>query len=693
MKSLATLPSILTNHAARHPDRVAYRFVDMNGVVEGEYSYLEVYRAAVKIAALLHDLRHQGRTVILLYPTGIDFVVAFYGCMLAGAIAVPCNLPRVSSGMQRLASILSDTGATLILTTQRLAEKVAHLSQALPVQPKVVATDALEKAFVDLPLPLPNGSTIAMLQYTSGSTAHPKGVKITHENFVANARMMAQASALTSDSIGVNWLPLHHDMGLMGGVIQAVATLMPLTLIQPTHFLARPQLWLEVISRYQATATGAPNFAFDHCVDRIPEDAVEGLDLACWSIAYTGAEPIRAHSLQRFGDRFHRFGFRDLSFFPCYGLAEATLIVTGGPVQDRYKSLELDRVAVSRGEVLPSRGASTLTVVSSGLPVEGLDIAIVDPISCSLLDDTRIGEIWVRGESVSPGYWNWLPEDTAALFEACTSCGRGPFLRTGDLGFINSGELYVVGRKKDLIIVRGNNHHPEDLEYSVSMSHASLRAGSCAAFVCDNGKEEQIVVVQEMVRGSYEAASDAVLAIRHALSLHHGIAAATIVLTEQGYVKKTSSGKIQRWEMKKSYLQNDLRVIIEAEMDAGRSVLGANHTEDVGDILRMIWISTIGITQVDVDQNFFDLGGQSIHLAQIHEQINARLGVEIAIEDLFQYPTISALSRFIREGRLSAGNMLEGKRRSQRGQSYQRSAERRSLHRERSLAKNSADGH
>ncbi|MEO6193501.1 MAG: fatty acyl-AMP ligase, partial [Thermoanaerobaculia bacterium] len=481
----ATLVELLRMRAMSQPERRAYTFLLDGEREEVHLSYGELDRQARAIAARLQELGVEGERALLLYPPGLQYAAAFFGCLYAGVTAVPVYPPRPNRPDPRFLAILADARARVVLTTSAILPNAERLLQAdAPVA--WLATDGLDsKGAEEWRDPAVRPEQLAFLQYTSGSTSAPKGVMVSHGNLVHNERLIERAFGMTAESVVVGWLPLYHDMGLIGNLLQPLWAGCSCVLMSPVDFLQKPLRWLAAVSRYGGTVSGGPNFAYDLCARKIrPEDRA-GLDLSRWAVAFNGAEPVRAETLDRFASAFAGCGFRREALFPCYGLAEATLFVAGAavgepPVVGRFNAPGLERhraVADPDGRPLVSSGRPALLA-------PGQEVAIVDPESGARLPEAAVGEIWVAGPSVAKGYWS-RPEPPESTFQALTRDGQGPFLRTGDLGFLVGGELFVAGRAKDLIIIRGRNHYPQDIEMTVEASHAALRPGCGAAFSVD----------------------------------------------------------------------------------------------------------------------------------------------------------------------------------------------------------------
>jgi acyl-CoA synthetase (AMP-forming)/AMP-acid ligase II len=419
----------------------------------------------------------------------------------------------------------------------------------------IVTTDTIPKAELEArgeswtPVAL-DRRTVALLQYTSGSTGRPKGVRVSHGNLVYNAEMINEAFGHGPDTTMVGWLPLFHDMGLVGCVMQPVYNGFLSVLMPPVAFIQRPARWLRAISKYGATTSGGPNFGYEMCAARHRPEQLEGVDLSTWRVAFNGAEPVRRQTLERFTEAFAPYGFRARMHHPCYGMAEATLIVSGGGIDAVPTVLRLDADALARGvavDAAPDTKAPTRDIVCCGRTIKGQVIRVVDPEALEPCPDSHVGEIWVRGENVSDGYWN-KAEENRTTFGASLRGGGEPFLRTGDTGFLRDGDLYVTGRIKEIIIVNGRNLFPHDIELAVQKSHSSFAPGGGAAFSVDRDGEERIVLVHEVVRGvdAQKEHSALLAAAREALAGEFDAHLSALVLIGQGTLPKTSSGKAQR---------------------------------------------------------------------------------------------------------------------------------------------------
>ncbi|HUY99684.1 MAG TPA: fatty acyl-AMP ligase [Thermomicrobiaceae bacterium] len=581
----STLVEVLRWRALHQPEQRTYTYL-VDGETEGDaLTYAGLDCQARSIGALLQSYRARGERALLLYPTGLEFIAAFFGCLYAGVIAVPLPPPNPAQPQRvlpRLRAIISDAQPSVVLTTAAILSNTEGLFTQAPELRRLrwLASDrvagSLAQEWRD---PAVTSSSLALVQYTSGSTAEPKGVMISHGNLIHNSDYINRVFALIPDSVTVTWLPAFHDMGLTNGIIQPVYKGRPCFLMPPVSFLMRPIRWLEAISRYKATISGGPNFAYELCTRRITPEQRRTLDLSSWDVAYNGAEPVRADTMKRFATTFASCGFRPSTFHPCYGLAEATLLVSGSSLRDEMfrrihvAALEQDRVVEASGQHQNVR-----TLVSSGRAMLDTKIVIVHPESLTACAPHEVGEIWVSGPSVTQGYWN-RPEETERTCRAyLKDTGEGPYLRTGDLGFIKDDELFVTGRLKDLIIISGRKLYPHDIELTVERSHPALRPACCAAFSVDGSSEEQLIIAAE-VEPRYQPAvphapdgeapshpngrfpldvQAVVLAIRRAVAEEHDVRVHTVVLLRAGRILKTTSGKVQRRACQAAFLKGTL---------------------------------------------------------------------------------------------------------------------------------------
>ncbi|MCP3140915.1 MupA/Atu3671 family FMN-dependent luciferase-like monooxygenase [Pyxidicoccus xibeiensis] len=674
-----TLVELLRYRADRKGDALLYRFLetgDVDGGVE-EWSYTRLDTRARALGALLRESGAAGERALLLYPPGMEFVAGFMGCLYGGVVAVPCYPPdptRLERTLPRLRAIAQDSGAKYVLTTSFILEMSELFKPQAPELGELqwLASDAVPEArAADWKLPETDTNGIAFLQYTSGSTGNPKGVMVSHGNILHNEALITRGFNLeASRSSGMGWLPMFHDMGLIGKVLQPMYLGFPCTLMSPIAFLQRPLRWLEAISHFKATCSGGPNFAYDLCVRKATDADRERLDLSSWALAFNGAEPVRRETLERFADAFAPCGFKSTAFYPCYGLAEATLIVTGGTQGEPVVQGRFDAEALEHGRAVDAsdqdEGPKARTLVGAGRSALDQRMLIVHPETRVPCATHAVGEIWVSGPSVAQGYWA-RPEETAHAFDARLASGEGPYLRTGDLGFVNAdGELFVTGRLKDLLIIRGRNLYPQDLELATERAHRAVRPGCCAAFSVDVEGEERLVVAAEVdMRDGFDAAA-VVEAVRGALAEEHSVHAHGVVLLQARSIPKTSSGKIQRRATRAAYLAGELEVVeasvVTAEAPAvtepavplKEQLATASEAERAGVMERFLRNAVARVLRVDAatlagDTDLAGLGLDSLMVLELHGQLESGLGVQLPAAFLWQSPTLGAAAAHLLE--------------------------------------------
>jgi acyl-CoA synthetase (AMP-forming)/AMP-acid ligase II len=655
---MATLVDLVRHWADVWPEREALRFLS-GETVETTMTYGELDRQARTIAAHLGGLGASGERALLLYPPGLDYVAGFLGCLYAGVVAVPAYPPMPDRSVGRLTAITADATPALVLGSGPLLPAVRaaladdpHLTEA-----RWVATTDVDPAAADgWHAPALRSGQLAFLQYTSGSTATPRGVMVRHDNLLANERMISHAFQIDQDAVIVGWLPIYHDMGLIGTVLQALYVGGRSVLLSPLEFLKRPRAWLQAISRHGGTVSGGPNFGYELCLRKIAPDERDGLDLSRWRVAFNGAEPVRAESLERFASFFAPCRLRRAALFPCSGLAEATLFVSGPPAGTGATMTAFDTAALEEGRALAApAGADARPLVGCGRPwLEGR-VVIVDPERREPCPPGRIGEIWVAGPHVAGGYWR-RPTESAEQFAATLADGDGPLLRTGDLGFVHGGELYVTGRRKDLLIIRGRNHYPQDLELTAERAHPALRPGGGAAFGVEVDGEERLAVVQEVERGQAEADLDeAVGRVRQALAEEHDLDAVAIVLIGRGTMPKTSSGKLQRRACQELFLAGRLAVVRQwtlppepAPARAATTPGGAGRAEIEGWLAAQLAARLrVAVDAIDPDRPFGWYGLGSRDAVALAAALEGWLGRPVEPTIAYEHPTMRALARHL----------------------------------------------
>ncbi|MCA6106668.1 fatty acyl-AMP ligase [Bradyrhizobium cenepequi] len=553
METFSSLVALLAKRAETQPDARAYIFLSDRGAEEAVLSFRELHDAARTLAVRLGEVTRPGDRAMLVFPPGLEFVVAFFGCLIARVIAVPMMMPRRQSARDSSAAIMANCEPAIALTSSAFAIRGDLQERFSREGLQWLAVDldpARAPAAADLPLPA--REDIAFLQYTSGSTSEPKGVAVSHGNLLANLEMIRISLGNTERSTYVNWVPLYHDMGLILNTLEALYVGALCVLMAPNAFTQRPLNWLRAISDYRAEVACCPNFGYDLCVSRYRAEQMQGVDLTSWKIALNGAEPVHAETIEHFIKTFADYGFDPRATFPAYGMAEATLLISGGSRGAGHVTRDVSRAALQAHRVeAPADAADSQTLVGCGRALEGERIAIVDPDTCARLPIDQVGEVWVNGANVAGAYWKNPEATKVGLHARIAGDDEGAnWLRTGDLGFLDSaGELFITGRIKDLIIVRGINHYPQDIERAVQAAHTALRANCGAAFsVSDEHGDETLVVVQEVERTERNRIDGAEMKglIREHVTGQHELFARHIVLIRPGTLPKTTSGKIQR---------------------------------------------------------------------------------------------------------------------------------------------------
>jgi 8-amino-7-oxononanoate synthase len=641
---IATLVELLDYRAERQPHDVVFRFIGGDGAEDGVLDFAGLRRRAMAVAAAIRGHAEVGDRAVLLVPPGLDYVAAFFGCLYAGVVAVPAYPPNPRRADPRVTSIIADSGARVALVHAALAARLeSWLALGEPI-PDVHWLDVSAVAADGRAAPLTRSAPadLAMLQYTSGSTGDPRGVMLTHANLLHNSGVIHRVSAHRPDDRGVFWLPPFHDMGLIGGILQPVYAGLSAALMAPATFLQRPLRWLEAMSRYRATTSGAPNFAYDLCVDRTTPDERAQLDLSAWRTSFNGAEPIRVDTMTRFAEAFAASGLRHDVLLPCYGLAETTLFVSGGPAHCRRHAFMASRRELERGALAPPTDDDAIQLAASGAPAREHDVRIVDPSSVRAVEEGVIGEIWVSSESVARGYWN-RPEETAATFGVRLDGSSASFLRTGDLGAMRDGQLVVTGRLKDVIILQGRNVYPHDLEQAAERSHPDLRPGFAAAFSVDRIAGETLVLALEISRHHQPADDDALFhAVRTALAESAGVVPAEIVLLKQATIPRTSSGKIQRHACRDAYLAERLEVVSRWTGVANDGTSADGHVRE----FLVSWVQRelhIDAAHLGPDTPLVDLGIDSLAAARLTVALEGKLGTRLDPAELWKEPTLGAL--------------------------------------------------
>jgi acyl-CoA synthetase (AMP-forming)/AMP-acid ligase II/acyl carrier protein len=672
---VATMVELLRWRAAHEPDRVGYTFLADGEKVEVNLTYGELDRRARALAAWLQRGACRGERALVLFEEGIEYLVALFGCMYAGVLAVPVHPPdphRLQRTLPRLLTIAENAGVRFVLTSREisLASRSALVDLAVLAQAEWLALDAdLDLAAADRWTdPGATPESLAYLQYTSGSTATPKGVMISHRNLIHQLRDFDMGYAHDRDSVLVSWLPATHDLGLVYGRLIPLFVGFRCVFFSPVAFMARPARWLEALTHFRGTHSPTPNFGFELAARKVTESEKLGLDLRTVRVLLNGAEPIREESERMFIEAFRPCGLDPAAVTHAMGMSEATAKIITEPIE-RFpaKFLWLDPAAYEENRVVTvaPRAPGSRQVASNGTTVLDTRVAIVDPRTKEVLGEDRVGEMWVSGTTVAQGYWN-NPEATEAAFHARTSAGDGPFLRTGDLAFVHQGEVYLTGRLKDVIIIRGQNHHPQDIEWTLGTAHPAIRPNCAAVFAIPREGVDHLVVVTEVYQHKVEEDADVLAAVRRAVSEEHGLVPATVVLISPRALPKTSSGKIQRTRARELFESGGLEIL--ARWDAPTADLSAPR--DDGGLVEKLAVATgrrrenlladwiqataaalIGVdpAELETDRPVREVGLDSVTAVELVERIAAALNRPIAPTVLFDHPTIDGLARFLLE--------------------------------------------
>lgn len=654
---------------AKQPEKDAVTFL-LDGETESScLSYQQLQRKAKAIATVLQSQNATGERALLLYQPGIEFITAFLGCLYAGVVAVPAYPPRANRSIKRLLAVVNDADAKFALTTDDLSTKIAEKFQAEGnTSLKIISTDTTETTLAaDWLHPDINQETLAFLQYTSGSTGKPKGVMVCHRNLLANSASINRCFEIIPEHRIISWLPPYHDMGLIGSILQPLYVGSSLIMMPPVSFLQRPHRWLEVISRYGGTVSGGPNFAYDLCVEQVSEKQKANLDLSCWQLAFTGAEPIRAETIKKFSEYFAECGFCESAFYPCYGMAESTLLITGGSKHLLPISQDFNPAKLAQNQAITDTSEDAVTLVSSGNNVVGQNLAIVNPDNLEECSEGNIGEIWVNSESVAQGYWNQAELTKYAFAATLADNLEVKFLRTGDLGFVKDGELFVTGRLKDLIIIRGRNYYPQDIEFTVDRAHEAINFGCGAAFAVDIDGQEKLVVTYEVKRTYIRKldVSAVTKAIRTAILQNHELNPHAIVLLKTASVPKTSSGKIQRHACKAGFVAGTLNVVGEyVQLAQDDDSKGDSRDDSRGDsriaptdkqtsavenwlinnIAQRLGVNT---REINTEEPFASMGLDSVQAVRLSAELEDYLGVKLSPTVIYDYPNISTLAAYL----------------------------------------------
>ncbi|OHU90807.1 MULTISPECIES: non-ribosomal peptide synthetase [Pseudoalteromonas] len=668
----SNLVEIVQWHLQRHPDREVFQFLKDGEVECHPVSYFELDQKAKEIAVQLLSEAQCGDRALLVLQNGIDFITGFFGCLYAGICAVPVYPPQNRQAyLERLEMIATDCQARFVLGTRDYFDNAQSRLEAFETLGKAtkIAVDEREEDTSGYVLPALNQDSLAFLQYTSGSTSAPKGVMVTHGNLINNIASMQSCFGHDEQTIIASWLPMFHDMGLIGAVLQPICIGGKVIAMTPAAFLQKPMRWLDAISKYRATSSFAPNFAYDLCVSKATEEDLQRLDLSTWTMALNGAEPIKPETVKAFANKFAPCGLHANTMYPGYGLAEATLFVSGA---QRLSAPQFLEVAVSnyqhRDLVKPvTSGGATRELVSSGIPSPYNDVVIVDPEDHSRLADGQVGEVWVRGENVASGYWQ-NEEKTIETFRA-TIRGEDDvhYMRTGDLGFIHQQHLFICGRIKELIIIRGANFYPQNIEQTLQNNIDGLKPNGGAAFTIEHEGEDALVIVQEVERTWLKKVDPEAVAqqARALIASEYGLSLHAFVMIRPMTLPKTSSGKIQRARAKQYFASGELKVVSETIFTAASKNSESAHTLDIksfglsseladvvlGLALLIAHKAKLPVAQLDIEQSIILTGLDSITLNSLVATVKNVFGVTLSLGELLQSSSLLDIAQNIVEQR------------------------------------------
>ena len=654
---MKTIVERLRQHAQSQPDAVAFRFLSDMSTEPQVLSYAGLWDEAQRLAGFLQERGPAGSRALLLFPPGLDYVRAFFACLMARWVAVPLYLPRRGIKQERIDKVAQSCDARLALTTRAELDWLSSPETIGPLASRL-QFHAVDQDLLAGAGPVtqagPALTDLAFLQYTSGSTGMPKGVMISHANIMGNVEHLSLMSTGNPADRFVNWLPLFHDLGLVTTVLWPAAMGAESTLMAPAAFVRDPEMWLRAITEYRGTMCGAPNFAYQLCVDKIRPERLAGLDLSSWRVAYNAAEPVRASTLEQFARHFAASGFRSTAFYPSYGMAEATVFISGGDAAAEPVTQCADRFALADRQLslLPPDSPRATQIVACGAALGPHDLRIVDPDSRKALPEGQVGEIWFAGPSVAGGYWE-MPELSLATFGQAIvdePDNAHRYLRTGDLGVMHQGQVYITGRIKDLVIVHGRNLYPQDIELSAARAHEAVREGHVAAFAQAGEEGEQLVVVAEIERAHFRSmdAQAVIDAIRSAVMEQYEAVVNRVVLVRPYKVPMTSSGKIQRRQARAMLQDGTLEILADTGVLHEPAVSGRAPDSATERALAAIWCAALNRSQVSAQDHFLALGGDSLSAAEVVAAIGRQYGLpDLQVAQLFETPRLEDMARWI----------------------------------------------
>lgn len=667
--SISTLVELLHYRSDHQGQQRAFLFLEDGEQQYVEITYQQLEQKAIALALHLQSMNLSEKKALLLFPSCLEYIIAIFGCMYANVLSIPAYPPQKGQNLSRIEAIAFDAQAEFALTTKKLLPKLKKEVLGTSLESlQWIAIDEYNEDFSSKnSLPVITPATLAYLQYTSGSTGIPKGVMVNHQNLLSNVKAFDIFYGHELGSSMVSWVPIFHDMGIVWGVISPIYSGFPCYFMEPSVFLQKPIRWLRAISQYRATHSGAPNFAYDICLNKITEEECRGLDLSSWQVSLVAAEPVRVETLKRFSKKFQPYGFSFDSFCPAYGLAEATLLVNTIPKKQKtfLFSIRKDHLEQHKITTVSEDYREKILLAGHGNATTDTEILIVNPDSHEKCPEETLGEIWVRGITIAQGYWN-REQETKETFYLYLKTGEGPYLRTGDLGFFKNQELFITGRLKDLIIIHGRNHYPHDIEITVEQSHNALRPGCCIAFSVEKENEEKLVVVQELKKESQsltpEVFSEIFQKIRANVLTQHEIAVSSILLIPSNSLLKTSSGKKQRRGCQKSFLAKKLSTVSrwdqnEEVLEIPVNTVSKKLMQTLKDVLepeqqRFLLVDFLKTTlqkilkqnQLEIHQPLIYLGLDSVLAIEFRTALEEEFGILFEISSLLAFKSLFELA-------------------------------------------------
>jgi acyl-CoA synthetase (AMP-forming)/AMP-acid ligase II/acyl carrier protein len=655
------LVEMLDDRASNYQDKTAFIELEYTGQESSRITYGKLISRAILLAKEIIRTSGDGKNCLITIPPGIDFILAFLGCIYAGKVAVPVHPPRAGKKNNRFWSIVDNAKPSIVLLNESSTseiDKIAVQDNREIKAHQIILENVVLQNHSDIKLPQQKPDDLALMQYTSGTTGTPLGSMLSHQNILYNLELIKISFNHDESLVGVNWLPPFHDMGLIGTILQPLYAGGQNVIIHPNDFLRNPILWFDAIKKYRGTTVGCPNFALDLLVERISEEEKQNIDLSSVKVFFCGSEPIHPGSVKGFAHAFSSCGFNENAFLPCYGLAENTLMASGIHASQKVEFLQIDRRSLlTMGVVSPAHdNENSLGVVGCGNTWLEDEIRIVETESKLPMPEGQVGEIWIRSKSTCSGYYN-NPQKTDELFSYLNEVNGGrPYLRTGDLGFIFNDQLYVTGRIKEVMKIRGKSHYPQDIENTVENVHPALQSNACAAFHFVSGHREELVILQEVKRTAIRTldAKEVVETIRRTVAEEHDIPVFAIELISPGRLPRTSSGKIQRIKGRSMWLEKSLKTIyswqyIQASGQAENYLSEESGIPDAERLQTWLihWLSQkLGISPdtIDPEDPILSYGLDSMGAVELEREVNEKFGIEIHLADFLENNSIKALA-------------------------------------------------